>query len=981
MFVLNELGVDGVPTFSALRALQAKLRRELQLEPEHHISSLSNHFYTVSPAQLYRLDFANPLVRPAMHFYPELTRSVAEVWQTKKLTKCVDLDDLSPMWADWELSPFTHFYVREVAQLGSGKYVMPMRWVTVDSRVYFDGFILHLSGNALSIADPELHQLPASELVSNLPNLRSHGFSAAFDSQFAYEWMTTDAHPLREVAKGRPAFRLRINLWSDDASGNVSKQYNSHTNVCSQNSTIPHKMLGQEYFVRFHATSQFACSSELMAGMQGDFHRDTWNSAYDCQLKQEVIFQVIPNVKTGDNPQQSEDCSHIGVRGNHNCRKDMMGGTEREKETDEGFEQFFQPGVARTSEETVVLIRAQLRQACLGVDTLVTAMQTETGVKDKISLHWIDILIKKAREQHDLLILNKSPMQDARMKGLKNEERLAMKEIIEREVQDKLWAWLLKQPPHEYATLAPKDSARSDLRAGVHYNPLLCTRGLEIHADTPTEILHSWLLGHIKYMWHLTSSSWEDAQSDRFGICLAGSSIDGLNIPPIRAQWVMKYKNSLIGKHFKMLAQIGIFQLHSLKADDWLFQLWRTAGELGALLWYPVVSTSSDSTYMHDLQILVDNILDIWATIDPSKILAKVKLHMLTHLPEDVDRHGPATLYATELYECFNGVFRLCSVYSNRQAPSRDIAVDMADTERFKHQASGGWWRDTDGRYIQAGSYARKYLVTAPELQRRLGWVDHSQAKPGFAKLLAHQKRNPSTWAELNYGDLPQDPFLALDQRVWDRCLYTVSRSHDICRPGSWVFFLATIDGEAHTMTGRIRDIRLSQGASPRHAKALVALDPADLENERDGRMKMPALQLTGALLPVPAEDILFVFNAQHDCLNGKCPIAACGQRRQEGHEVTSTELAVAHTPFNRHFLNLHALHNAHLIRECLPPHLWRPEVIYAERSVAHREQAEEMRGIGEGRRNTAKKRRVEKKAQKDAQSGAQSPGNEGLGL
>lgn len=42
-----------------------------------------------------------------------------------------------------------------------------------------------------------------------------------------------------------------------------------------------------------------------------------------------------------DNPQQSEEASHIGGNANHPCRKCKIGGTSQEKEQDELYHQFY----------------------------------------------------------------------------------------------------------------------------------------------------------------------------------------------------------------------------------------------------------------------------------------------------------------------------------------------------------------------------------------------------------------------------------------------------------------------------------------------------------------------------------------------------------------------------------------------------------------------------------------------------------------
>lgn len=81
------------------------------------------------------------------------------------------------------------------------------------------------------------------------------------------------------------------------------------------------------------------------------------------------------------------------------------------------------------------------------------------------------------------------------------------------------------------------------------------------------------------------------------------------------------------------------------------------------------------------MTVLIANVLDIWALIDPACILVKPKLHILVHLISHIRRFGPAPLFSTEIFECFNAVLRTCSVLSNHHAPSRDIAIAMSDME------------------------------------------------------------------------------------------------------------------------------------------------------------------------------------------------------------------------------------------------------------------------------------------------------------
>jgi hypothetical protein len=118
--------------------------------------------------------------------------------------------------------------------------------------------------------------------------------------------------------------------------------------------------------------------------------------------------------------------------------------------------------------------------------------------------------------------------------------------------------------------------------------------------------------------------------------------------------------------------------------------------------------------------------------IDPTKIVEKIKLHLLVHLREDIIRFGPLVGMATEAFECFNAIFRFCSIHSNHLAPSRDISKQLAGQESLKHRVTGGWWcSSASGSWVQAGVLVRDFMQTQPLLQGLLGWHDPKLAIRG----------------------------------------------------------------------------------------------------------------------------------------------------------------------------------------------------------------------------------------------------------
>lgn len=75
----------------------------------------------------YLQDFANPLVRPFIHVYPEISpSSLSEPWHFKKWAQELGPEFLTPMAIGHKKQ---HFYVRELAMTFDHEFIIPLRWV------------------------------------------------------------------------------------------------------------------------------------------------------------------------------------------------------------------------------------------------------------------------------------------------------------------------------------------------------------------------------------------------------------------------------------------------------------------------------------------------------------------------------------------------------------------------------------------------------------------------------------------------------------------------------------------------------------------------------------------------------------------------------------------------------------------------------------------------------------------------------------
>lgn len=191
------------------------------------------------------------------------------------------------------------------------------------------------------------------------------------------------------------------------------------------------------------------------------------------------------------------------------------------------------------------------------------------------------------------------------------------------------------------------------------------------------------------------------------------------------------------------------------------------------------------------------NVLDIAALIDPSKISAKAKYHLLPHLREDIIRFGPIIGLATEVFESFNAIFRYCSILSNSLAPSRDIAYQLAAQESVKHFLCGGWWETTHGEWCRPGLSVRRFMAANPILQTLYGWTSSEFIVPGTVKLEPLKRgldmklpaRTALLWTETQAATAVNNVQVTRSlTSTWYRCRNLIAVSQETCIVGSWVF-------------------------------------------------------------------------------------------------------------------------------------------------------------------------------------------------
>ncbi|KAJ6600735.1 hypothetical protein B0H10DRAFT_2083083 [Mycena sp. CBHHK59/15] len=661
----KNLGVPDVPSIKGLRNIQQSLESSCGATPSRVESMQGNIFYMNDIRDTIARDLANPLVAPHLHFYlEEMDGPISEVYQAERWTEYA-LQQLTPMFTKGR----RRFWINEVAQLEDGTLVVPQLLVVRNNELEAEVFEVtqtadgrwRLHTEDVRTKKASEFERPYDEIVEEFGNWTWVDNSQVLEMPNPQRMLVDDDEDL---------FVIMVSPWADDVSDNKSKQYNKHMNMYTGNSCLPGRLLQQEFHVHYISSSPHASSVEQFAVFRDNVKSTETKpvKAYNAATKQKCrCILRVPGLPA-DNPQQSEEALHLGSNANHPCRKCHWGGTAKEKETEQIYHECHLPGALRSAGEIRENLQKQLQLAMRRDSKGVENLQRATGTKDKIVQYWIEQLVAKFRDR-------------------KAECRRRMVDDLAADVQQ----WFSEQP-------------------GDKMNPLLNIAGLDPSQDTPLELLHTILLGVIKYIWHhMNTTKWSDTEWHLLAIRLQSTDLTGLTVLPIQAAYMIQYKNNLIGKHFKTLMQILAFHVHDISTPE-QFTLIKAAAELGARLWIPEIDDMDE--YLAQVEIAVANLLDAFDTVDPLRILTKIKLHLLAHTMEDIRCFGPLIRSSTEIYVAFNAVFRQCSTWG------------------------------------QAGEAVLAVLRTDRGVQRHLGWVSPTVSVPGKVEPKPLRKNPAIEWQQ-----------------------------------------------------------------------------------------------------------------------------------------------------------------------------------------------------------------------------------------
>ncbi|KAI5996522.1 hypothetical protein F5J12DRAFT_907093 [Pisolithus orientalis] len=835
MWLLHINGIQDVPSVRTMKTLEDGLQKICGIETLPFTGAFGHQYY---------MNSFSDIIRQVENSGGQLN----EAYQARRWLKEMDPTQLTPMIC----LHGQDFFIFEPALLSNGQVCMPIRWFKCGGLFFAKAWSLHAVVNdtgsgwiveghteieisernllvsfknwnisqSTSVLPPAHNILGMFLLLLHLSYSKQLGIENSCQAGLLLEpWTLTNPHQGNHWC----VYGFPIWLYCDDTSGNVSKRWNKHHSFLFTPAGLPHAAVHQEYNVHFLCTSNVAPPLEMLDGFvnQLEAAQETGVWAWDCVHKEQVL--MIPSVLAllGDNPMQSELACHVGLRGKYFCCVcNVKGHDTQDLDTNANDETLEQSDGGQSDGQRLSIIELKsmfTMASTIGNQTKIKEKMTSTGLKDTYLEYFINGMAASCKRQQGSS--SKQEALDVFIKGL------------------------------------PENV----------YSPVWRIKGLNPHADTPVEVLHTVLLGFVKYFWRDVVNIRVGKNKIKHELLEAHlSSFDttGLGIPPLSGHTLVQYAGSLVGHDFHAIAQAAPFVLHGLVPQE-CYEAWVALSKMIPLIWKPEIEDVD--AHLTQLEIAIQEFLARTACWTPHWF-NKPKFHILLHLPEHIHPFGPAALFATEGFESFNAVIHAKSAFAHGNrihhilsgAPLHIHAnhpnlgvqikklIEKPPLDALNAGDAGVWW--------PAGT-ALLTLVSKPNIiTDYLGMDSSSLSKPGSCvkdNLPWHPYHETRTGQQFPtaLSSLSQE---ILHDNNFHTCRSMILMNGDRCIPGQWV--LIHQQNGQQPLVAQVKEIIQRQGSTAEMTSSPDAIFLQSGKIQGSTRpYQMPLVQYddTNILLPI----------------------------------------------------------------------------------------------------------------------------------
>ncbi|KAJ7686893.1 hypothetical protein B0H14DRAFT_2307407, partial [Mycena olivaceomarginata] len=861
-------GVSLQPTIKQVKNHRQSILNVAGLETKLIDGKLGNSFAVNDWFKILEHEFANPLIRPKLHLYPEDSGDkLEEGRQAAKWKEEVDGNISGPMARG---NGGKDYYVEEVCfakldDAGAIGPVMPMRWFTRrNGRLLSIAHQLHLTpSRSAFIIDGRAAaclEIPLENYFLNILDLEEPDCQSRYNvpppssiSGVLHDpalpldpWEQPTVNKWRLKAKGRCVHSVPLWTYCDDTSGNVSKKWNKHNSILFTLAGLPRALTQMLYNIHFIATSNLSPPLEMIEAVTAMLReaREDGIQVWDCEYNEWILILPWFLAFQGDNPMSSEFASHVGMKGKFFCcickaKSDKNNRAPGHAGEIDRLTEFMTAGTPRSKDQTIADLTAQLKRAIDGAPSAVDDMATESGSKDKYFQHFLDKLQAAASKLRDEQKERGTGPSEA---GVSKAEEV--KKLLHR--------------------------LRSEMPDNL-FSPVLSILDFDANSDTPVEILHVVLLGVVKYWWRDAVSRQTSKGKEELKARLSSVDVAGLNTPPIRGHTYVQYAGSLVGRDFRVVLQVALVVLHGL-IPDVHYQGWVALCNLAPLMFQPVIEHLP--TYLKRLKNAVLDFLTataLWNT----QWFNKPKFHLFS----------------------FNLVIRLRSIHSTKHAPSVDIATAFSHLHAIRHLVSGGYVLvDEDGNEMPPRQAGPEVLALLQD-DEFLGFMSMTG--------LSEESRSGNFYVPLPYEKLKYFRSSHAPSDKVQRCRSVILANGD--KVETLKFIVYRKDGKS--CIGRVEEILLEPEleVSPGILISECKIGPDILP------YGLPACTVQVDERRVIAfEELICAVNVNHNCAANGCQTAPTRQVRQERQRTDLFENEVTHTVQpNDCFLNLAQLRSA----------------------------------------------------------------------